>query len=86
MKKGYAEVKEWFINKQSEKATRYNCFIDIYSRDENGKVESVDGYLKVLFQEVISETEKAVYVVLGTGNADGSYKGWKTWIPKSVIK
>lgn len=36
--------------------------------------------------EVLSESEKAIQVILGTGDIVGSYKGWKTWLPKSVIK
>ena len=35
--------------------------------------------------EVLKETEKAVHVVLSTGDVVGSIKGWKTWITKSVI-
>lgn len=46
---------------------------------------SIDGYKLVRVQEVLKETEKAVQVVLSTGNVVGSIKGWRTWIPKSVI-
>ena len=80
------DVKEWFINKAQDTARRYNTYIDVYSRDENGTVEAKDGYLTVQVLEVLKETEKAIQAVLSTGEIVGSVKGWKTWIPKSVIK
>ena len=86
MKEGLANVKEWFIDKQQDTATRYNCFIDIFTRDEDGKEIAIDGYVTVSFEEIIKESEKAVQVVLRTGDVVGSGKGWKVWIPKSVIK
>ncbi|WP_158562690.1 hypothetical protein [Eubacterium sp. AF17-7] len=52
--------------------------IDLINRD--------GGYITVYIQEEIKETEKAINVVLSTGHVDGSTKGWKTWIPKSVVK
>ena len=78
------KVKEWFLNKTQETATRYNTFID-FERNEEETMLVVDGYATVFVEEKISETEKAVQVVLHTGDVLGSYKGWKTWIPKSVI-
>ena len=86
MKTGCVKVKDWFIDKQQETATRYNCFIDIFSRDDIGKTIAIDGYYIVSFEEILNETEKAVQVVLRTGDVIGSFKGWKTWIPKSLIK
>lgn len=86
MKKGYVEIKEWFVEKIEEVSKRYNTWIDVYSRDDNGIIRAQDGYLKVCVEEVLKETEKAVQVVLSTGDIVGSYKGWKTWIPKSVIR
>lgn len=80
------KVKEWFVDKTQETAKRYNMWIDVDSRNELGMiVADENGYVKVMAQEVISETEKAVQVILSTGFVDGSAKGWKTWIPKSVI-
>lgn len=78
------KIKEWFLNKTQETATRYNTFID-FERNEEERMLVVDGYATVFVEEKISETEKAVQVVLHTGDVLGSYKGWKTWIPKSVI-
>ena len=82
------KIKQWFYNKIQDTATRYNTFIDVAdeSRTENGIEADAEGYVSVIVREVLKETEKAVQVVLDTGNVIGSYKGWTTWIPKSVIK
>lgn len=82
------KIKKWFLDKTQETATRYNTFIDVEdeSRTENGIEADSEGYVSVIVREVLRETEKAVQVVLETGNVIGSYKGWTTWIPKSLIK
>ena len=85
MKTGYIKIKEWFYNKTEETSSRYNTFVDA-ERNEDGTIKIENGYVTVLVQEVLSETEKAVQVVLSTGNVVGSCKGWKCWVPKSVIK
>ena len=85
MEKGYIKVKEWFISNTQVTARRYNTWIDVYSRDENGTIKAENGYLTVKITEVLSESEKAVQVILSTGDVVGSIKGWKIWIPKSVI-
>lgn len=71
-----------------ETANRYNTFIDV---EEDSRVDGVitvdeNGYIGLVVREVLRETEKAVQVVFETGSVVGSGKGWKTWIPKSVIK
>lgn len=86
MKIGFVKVRDWFIDKTQVTAKRYNTFIDVYSRNEDGVIIAEDGYYTVKIIEVLQESEKAIQVVLGTGDIVGSYKGWKTWIPKSVIK
>lgn len=87
MKEGYIKVKDWFIEKTEQTSKRYNTWIDIFSRNEMGKaITDEDGYFTVLADEIINESEKAVQVVLHTGNIVGSGNGWKTWIPKSVVK
>ena len=78
------KVKEWFLNKTQETATRYNTFID-FARNEDGTILVIDGYATVYVEDKLAETEKAVQVKLHTGNVLGSYKGWTVWIPKSVI-
>ena len=83
---GFVKVRDWFIDKTQITAKKYNTFIDVYSRNEDGVIISEDGYYMVKIMEVLSESEKAIQVVLGTGDIVGSYKGWKTWLPKSVIK
>ena len=83
---GFVKVRDWFIDKTQITAKKYNTFIDVYSRNEDDVIISEDGYYMVKIMEVLSESEKAIQVVLGTGDIVGSYKGWKTWLPKSVIK
>lgn len=86
MTAGYIKFKDWFIEKLEKTSTKYNTWIDIFSRNEIGKtVTDENGYFTVCAEEIISETDKAVQVVLHTGDVVGSGKGWKTWIPKSVI-
>lgn len=84
-------VKDWFVTKMQDEATRYNTYIDVKYNDEikEGDIDLINrdgGYITVYSQEEIKETEKAINVVLSTGHVDGSTKGWKTWIPKSVIE
>ena len=86
MKEEYLKIKDWFYSKTSETAERYNTFIDVFSRNEYGMILAENGYITVRAQEVLNESEKAIQVVLSTGAVDGSVKGWKCWIPKSVIK
>ena len=86
MTRGYAKIKEWFYDKKCEEAKNYKVYIDAYSRDERGEiVTDENGYITVLIDEVYKETEKAIEVRLGSGYVVGSVKGWKTWVPKSVI-
>lgn len=77
-------IKEWFYEKTQDTATRYNTFIDT-DRDENGYTKVEDGFVTVFALEILAESEKAMQVLLGTGSVVGSVKGWRTWIPKSVI-
>lgn len=78
-------IKEWFYNKTESTSSSYNTFID-FERNEDGTAKIEDGYMTVFVQETISESEKAIQVVLSTGAVVGSGKGWKVWIPKSVIR
>ncbi|MCD8294705.1 MAG: hypothetical protein LUE27_05655 [Clostridia bacterium] len=82
-------IKEWFYNKESEKAQRYMTFFDYAEDNDRGPMGNViarDGYINIKIQEVLGESEKAIHVIISTGACDGSVKGWKTWIPKSVCK
>ena len=88
MTTGKIRVKFWFIEKVQDEAKKYHMYIDIVDRttDEHGMLQAdEDGYYNVVADEIIAESEKAVKVRLATGLIDGSYKGWTTWIPKSVI-
>ena len=86
MKIGYVKIKDWFIEKNQITAKKYNIFIDVYSRNEDGCIVAEDGYYTVKVEKILAESEKAIQVVLSTGDIVGSYKGWKLWVPKSVIK
>ena len=84
-------VKEWMFNKVNDEAQAYNTLIDVkyieeMSDDDYDMIYREDGYVTVYVEEELRETEKAVYVKLSTGAIDGSFKGWKCWLPKSVIK
>lgn len=86
MERGYIKVKAWFIDKQEQTSKRYNMYIDILSRGEDGTTETDEnGYFTVQADMIFSETEKAVKVLLATGTTVGSGKGWICWIPKSLI-
>ena len=78
------KVKEWFEAKEQEKAKKYNIYFQIAERNENGTIKSENGYVSVV-GEILAETEKAVKCHIESGDVVGSYKGWTTWIPKSVI-
>lgn len=54
-----------------------------YNEDARGKEPREERDMKA--NEIISESEKAIQVTLGSGNVVGSVKGWKLWIPKSQI-
>ena len=81
----YLAVKEWFFDKEQDKAEHYNVFMD-FERKEDGTVKVVDGYVFAKIEEAIKETEKAIQVKISSGDVLGSYKGWTCWIPKSLIK
>lgn len=79
------KVKAWFIDREEEKANRYNMYIDIDSRGENNMIVTDENGYYTVRGRILRESEKAVYVDLSTGDIVGSGKGWKTWIPKSLI-
>lgn len=78
-------IKSWFYSKISQEAKRYNCFIDVFNRTEDGRIDFSKEYQTVNVEETLGESEKAVHVRLCTGLVDGSYKGWTCWVPKSCI-
>lgn len=78
-------VKEWFFDKLNNTMSGYRCTpIRTYKTDESGFTSSDDTKLRI--SEVVAETEKAYQVVVDAETFGGSYKAWKTWIPKSVIE
>lgn len=79
------KIKEWFVNKEQDKASAYNMFFDIESRNENGEIAADENGFVEVIAELISESEKAIKVKIETGAVLGSTKGWKTWIPKSLV-
>ena len=76
-------IKEWLYRKINDQALDYQMMIDVFNRDENGMIPNDE--VKVLVEEVLAESEKAIKVRLATGEVDGSYKGWVCWIAKSCI-
>lgn len=78
------KVKTWFYEKMCEAARMYNTFIDV-ERDAEGIRIVRDDCVTVYADEFIAESEKAIKVTLRSGAVVGSYKGWTTWIPKSVV-
>ena len=81
------KVKEWFIDKEQDKASRYNIFIDYARRTDDVCRQPVreDGCVYVLADEILGESEKALHITLASGEVLGSTKGWTLWIPKSVV-
>lgn len=71
------KVKEWFVNKIRQVASKYNIYLDFnYEKD---------GWVNLSIADILEETEKAIKVEINSSIADGSFNNWKTWIPKSVI-
>ena len=83
-------IKEWLERKIQDEAARYNMWLNVaYIKIEGTDIDIIDnhgGYITVYPEEIIRETEKAIYVRLATGHIDGSSKGWKCWLPKSAIE
>ena len=77
-------IKEWFVDKEADKAARYNMFFEYFKRNENGTRIVENGYIELICEK-LAESEKAVKVTIQTGDVVGSTKGWTTWVPKSQI-
>lgn len=76
------KIPTWFFEKISNEAKRYGMYIDYESNTSIGEgAQEVE-----VSGSMIKESEKAVYVDLNTGAFGGSTSGFKTWIPKSLIK
>lgn len=88
MTRGKMMVKKWMLDQKQNEAARYNMWFEIAkeSRTELGIVADEDGFVTVILDDIIKETEKAVQVVVATGDIVGSSKGFKAWFPKSQIK
>lgn len=92
------KVKEWFYQKEQEKARKYNFTLYwdtiVKWNPEKGKDEEIGC---CFVGDIIRETEKAIQVELWFYNLNESWKykllndlpvsekRWKTWIPKSVM-
>lgn len=81
------KVKEWFVNKEQGKASRYSIYFE-YSRRTNDikEIPVVEDGCVFLKAQVLRETEKAVQVEIENGGYGNSNKDWKCWIPKSVCE
>lgn len=78
------KVKEWIVEREQNKAARYDRWIDYARRNDDG-TPARDGDFVWVIATVETETEKAVKVTLETGAIVGSVAGWSCWIPKSQI-
>ena len=79
-------VKEWFEEKEQEKAKRYNVYFTFTRRTEDSlRMPLVENGYVYLKGEVMEETEKARKCHIESGDILGSYNGWTCWIPKSVM-
>lgn len=85
MARSTLKIKEWFLNKEQDKASTYNMFFNIESRNENGEITTDENGFVSVVAEIISESEKAIKIKIETGANLGSTKGWTTWIPKSLM-
>ena len=85
MERKQLKIKEWIIDREQSKATRYNVFMDFERDDVTGTRKVTDGFLTVTVT-VLSETEKAIRINIESGLVVGSSTGWTTWVPKSQIK
>ena len=78
--RGLLTVKEWFFDKTNEDAKAHGILLC---------GEYKDGMLDhtiMRVEQVLGESEKAINVVLDAETFGGTFNGWKTWIPKSVIE
>lgn len=82
---GVVKMKEWFYDKIQEKASSYNIYLDHLDDDEGHRAKVEEGYVAIMIEEFLGESEKATHLKLASGLIVGSSKGWDTWIPKSVI-
>lgn len=81
------KVKEWFYNKESDKAVRYGITFKVSRRTDDIKaIPVVEDGCVFLKAQVLRETEKAVQVEIENGGYGNSNKDWKCWIPKSVCE
>lgn len=75
-------IREWFYAQEGRKAHNYGEKFNLYHDYIVGfigygfKDLEVDGYLAVKVDEILKETEKALYLVVD---------GWKFWCPKSLV-
>lgn len=82
------KIKKWFIEKQKMTAQRYDIYFTFTRRTDdvtNQPVVEDDCYFLEI-EEILAESEKAIRVKISSGDVVGSFKGWTTWIPKSVIE
>lgn len=83
--RGTISIKEWFFNKVNEECKKYGMILAAEYKYDEDLQTSVCDRSKMRIDNVLAETEKAYKVVLDAETFGGAYKGWQTWIPKSVI-
>ena len=82
------KVKEWFYNRESDKAVRYGITFEVTRRtDDIATMPLVeDGCVYLRVNKILKESEKAIQVELENGGYGNSNKNWTCWIPKSVCE
>lgn len=73
-------VKEWFFNKVNMESKRYGLLL--IGEYKDGVLDCT----KLRVEQILAETEKAFKVMLDAETFRGNWKGFTTWIPKSVIE
>lgn len=76
-------VPEWFFDKVNDACKNYGCMLS-GEYTEQGGITMLD-HTKLRVDEMICESEKAYKVRVEAETRGGEYKGWTTWVPKSVV-
>lgn len=76
-------VKEWFRDKLHDEAMSHHLVLN-GTYNTVGEIQMLD-HETLRVDQVLAESEKAWKVVLDADTFGGVYKGYTTWIPKSVI-
>lgn len=73
-------IRDWFYREEGRKNSKYGTRFDYFYEHiigfiGDGKHPEIDGFIAVEVDEIVTETEKALQLVVD---------GWKFWCPKSL--